>query len=474
MVFSSSYFLVYFLPIFLLVYFLVGKQLKNPVILLASIFFFSWGAPKFIFLLLATTAIDFFLVKWMSEQSDARKKKRILVASLALNIGLLAVFKYANFFVEGFNELLHQCGIQHIAWTEIALPIGISFFVFESITYALDVYRGDQKPLDSFFNYLLYILLFPKLIVGPIIPYRTIAHQITDRSAFETTDHRLNGFYRFCIGLAKKVLIANQIGLYTNIVFGMDFLQLDAFTAWFGLFAFAFQLYFDFSGYSDMAIGLAKMLGFTIPENFNSPYISTSITEFWKRWHISLGKWMRDYLYIPLGGNRVDSKKRLYFNLGLVFLLSGLWHGASWNFVFWGVYHGMFMIFERLFLLKLYERFGRILRIALTFLIVVIGCVFFHTKGPDAAFTYFGQLLPGDVTTPMIFDTKFYFFFLLAAVLSFAGIFQTGRNWQTALYSDKQTDSGHLIYTFASLGLLILSASYLVSGDFNPFIYFQF
>ncbi|ASS47664.1 MAG: sugar acetyltransferase [Candidatus Fluviicola riflensis] len=474
MVFSSSYFMVYFLPIFLLVYFSVGKKLKNPVLLLASIFFFSWGAPRFIFLLLATTAIDFYLVRWMSQQSDARKKKRILIVSLALNIGLLAVFKYANFFVEGFNELLYQLGVQTIGWTEIALPIGISFFVFESITYALDVYRGDQKPLDNFFNYLLYILLFPKLIVGPIIPYRTIAHQITDRSAFETTDNRLNGFYQFCIGLAKKVLIANQIGLYTKIIFEMDFLQLDAFTAWFGLFAFAFQLYFDFSGYSDMAIGLAKMLGFTIPENFNSPYISTSITEFWTRWHISLGKWMKDYLYIPLGGNRVSSKKRLYFNLGLVFLLSGLWHGASWNFVFWGIYHGIFMILERLFLLKFYERVGRILRIAITFMIVVTGYVFFHTKGLDAAFTYFGQLLPNDVVTPVIFDTKFYVFFIVAAVLSFAGILKIGRYLETALYTDKQTDSGHLIATFASFVLLVLSASFLVAGDFNPFIYFQF
>jgi alginate O-acetyltransferase complex protein AlgI len=474
MVFSSSYFMIYFLPIFLLVYFVVGKKLKNPVILLASIFFFSWGAPRFIFLLLATTAIDFYLVKWMSLQSDIRKKKRILIASLALNIGLLAVFKYANFFVGSFNELLNQCGIQQVSWTEIGLPIGISFFVFESITYALDVYRGDQKPLDNFFNYLLYILLFPKLIVGPIIPYRTIAHQIKDRSAFETTDHRLNGFYRFCIGLAKKVLIANQIGLYTKVVFSLDFQQLDAFTAWFGLFAFAFQLYFDFSGYSDMAIGLAKMLGFTIPENFNSPYISTSVTEFWTRWHISLGKWMKDYLYIPLGGNRVDSKKRLYFNLGLVFLLSGLWHGASWNFVFWGLYHGLFMILERLFLLKFYEKVGRIIRIAITFFIVVIGCVFFNIKGLDAAFHYFGQLFPNDAVAPVVFDFKFYFFIILAAVLSFAGIWKIGRNWGNALYADKQTDSGHLIYTFASLTLLILSASFLISGDFVPFIYFQF
>ncbi len=472
MVFSSSYFMVYFLPIFLLVYFSVGKKLKNPVLLLASIFFFSWGAPRFIFLLLATTAIDFYLVKWMSLQSDARKKKRILVASLVLNIGLLAVFKYANFFVESFNELLYQLGIEHIAWTEIVLPIGISFFVFESITYAMDVYRGDQKPLDNFFNYLLYILLFPKLIIGPIIPYRTIAHQITNRE--ETTDNRLNGFYRICIGLAKKVLIANQIGLYTNIVFAMDFQELDAFTAWFGLFAFAFQIYFDFSGYSDMAIGLAKMLGFTIPENFNSPYISASITEFWKRWHISLGKWMRDYLYIPLGGNRVDSNKRLYFNLGLVFLLSGLWHGASWNFVLWGIYHGAFMILERLFLLKFYERVGRIFRVALTFLVVVVGCIFFHIREVDAAFEYFGQLFPSDAVSPVVFDGKFYFFLLIAAVLSFAGISKKALRWTSALYADKQTDAGHLIYTFVSLLLLVLSAVFLNSGEFNPFIYFQF
>ncbi len=472
MVFSSSYFLAYFLPVFLLIYFVVGKKLKNPTLLLFSLLFYSWGAPVFVFILLATTVLDFHLVQWMHNQRDLKKKKLLFLSSLSINILLLITFKYANFFVENVNEVLNGMGFESVGWTKIALPIGISFFVFESITYTVDVYRNIQQPLEKFSNYLLYILLFPKLIVGPIIPYRVIAGQITDRT--ETIDNRLNGFYRFCIGLAKKVLIANQIGVYTTVVFAADYSQLDAYTAWFGIGAFAFQIYFDFSGYSDMAIGLCQMLGFKIPENFDNPYISSSITEFWTRWHISLGKWMKEYIYIPLGGNRVASNRRLYMNLGLVFLISGLWHGASWNFVIWGVYHGLFLILERLFLLKWYTFIGRIPSMLFTFLIVVIGCVFFRIEQVGPAFTYLKRLFIFDGIDINTFDFKFYFFLIVAAILSFSTVLKIGRRAQTALYAEKQTDFGHLSFTLISLIVLIVSAGFILVNGFNPFIYFQF
>lgn len=472
MVFSSNFFLIYFLPVFLLLYFSVGKRLKNPVLLLASLFFFSWGAPRFVFLLLATTAIDFYLIRWMSQQEDQRRKKRILIASLVLNLGLLAVFKYANFFVENINSLLASMGVgSTISWTTILVPIGISFFVFESITYAMDVYRGNQQPLKRFSDYLLYIVLFPKLIVGPIIPYRSIAHQIRDRQS--TADDRLNGFYRFCIGLCKKVLIADQIGTYTVSIFQSDFSTLDGYTAWIGLIAFAFQLYFDFSGYSDMAIGLARILGFTIPENFNKPFTSASITEFWTRWHMSLGNWMREYLYIPLGGNRV-SARRTYFNLIVVFLLSGLWHGASWNFLIWGAWHGSFMLLERLFLLKIYARIGKTPGILFTFIIVVIGCVFFWVRETDQAFTYLGQLFSGEGIDREWFDGKFYFFLILAAVLSFIGLADMRKFLENLVFADRTTNLGHIVFTGLSLLVLLLASSYILAGNYHPFIYFQF
>lgn len=471
MVFSSNFFLIYFLPIFLLLYFLVGKRLRNLVLLLASLFFFSWGAPRFVFLLLGTTLVDFYLIRWMSQQEDQRRKKRILIASLVLNLGLLAVFKYANFFVENINSLLGSMGAETMSWTAIIVPIGISFFVFESITYAVDVYRGNQQPLERFFDYLLYIVLFPKLIVGPIIPYRSIAHQIRDRQS--TVDDRLNGFYRFCIGMCKKVLIADQIGTYTFGIFTSDFSLLDSYTAWVGLLAFAFQLYFDFSGYSDMAIGLARILGFTIPENFNKPFISASVTEFWTRWHMSLGNWMKEYLYIPLGGNRV-STGRMYFNLGLVFVLSGLWHGASWNFLIWGIWHGSFMMLERLFLLKFYKRIGKIPGIVITFGIVVVGCAFFQIRDTEQAFTYLGQLFGGAETTTNWFDGKFYFFLILAAVLSFVGLADIRQFLENLVFSDRKTNVGHLVFTLLSLIVLLLASSYIVAENYHPFIYFQF
>lgn len=367
MVFSSIIFLLAFFPAFLITYYLADKKFKNLVILVFSIFFYSWGAPKFIFVILGTTFLDFHLVKWMSMTKSQLSRRLMLSLSVSVNLGLLFYFKYSNFFIENVNEILSVFGDKHIQWTKLVLPIGISFYTFETITYVVDVYRRVHKPLHNFWDYQTYIILFPKLIAGPIIRYHDLADQITDRSANETIDNRLTGFYRFIIGLAKKVLIANQMGLQADTIFAMDYSTIDSTTAWVGILAYTFQIYFDFSGYSDMAIGIGKMIGFKFPENFNSPYVSQSITEFWRRWHMTLGAWMRNYLYIPLGGNRVSSKARLYFNLWFVFLASGLWHGASWSFVIWGAYHGLFLVLERGFLLNVYKKIGKFPSTVITF-----------------------------------------------------------------------------------------------------------
>jgi alginate O-acetyltransferase complex protein AlgI len=474
MVFSSIHFILFFFPAFLLAYYLVPKKLKNVVILLFSIFFYSWGAPKFIFVILGTTFLDFHLVKWMSQSQNQRHRRLLLILSVSINLGLLCYFKYSNFFIENVNAVLSLFGAHNIQWTKLVLPIGISFYTFETITYVVDVYRKVHKPLKSFWNYQLYIIFFPKLIAGPIIRYHDLADQIEDRTKFETIDNILIGFYRFAIGLGKKVLIANQIGIYADSVFAMNFTDLGTYTAWMGILAYTFQIYFDFAGYSDMAIGIAKMVGFRFPENFNNPYTSRSITEFWRRWHISLGTWMREYLYIPLGGNRVATKRRLYFNLWFVFLASGLWHGASWSFVLWGAYHGLLLVLERGFLLKIYEKMGKLIPMLITFFLVMMGWVFFRIENIGDAFVFFKQLFVFNGTVSNIIDSEFYFYLVLAIIFSFITYFKVGKKWQDAIYFDKYTNKKHVTVFALTFILLLFSIGSIAAFGFNPFIYFRF
>ncbi len=474
MVFSSSLFIFYFLPLFLLIYFLLrNPRLKNIHTLIFSIIFYSWGAPKFIFVILGTTFLDFHLVKWMSITKRILYRRLILTLSVSINLGLLFYFKYSNFFIENANFLLSLFGITAIHWTKLILPIGISFYTFETITYVVDVYRGIHKPLDKFWDYQLYIILFPKLIAGPIVRYHEIADQIKDRSQNESIDNRLTGFYRFCIGLAKKALIANHMGQQADLIFSMNYAELDTYTSWVGILAYTFQIYFDFSGYSDMALGIGKMIGFKFPENFNNPYISESITDFWRRWHMTLGNWMRNYLYIPLGGNRVASKYRLYFNLWFVFLASGLWHGASWSFIIWGAYHGFFLVLEKGFLLKLFERIGKFPRTAITFLIVVIGWVFFRVEKLPDAFMYLKQMFSLD-HNPIQIDAEFYTFFIIAVLFSFFAYCRRGISIQSMVYFETYNLKRHYLISLTSFVLLILSISFITSSGFNPFIYFRF
>lgn len=472
MVFSSSLFLLYFLPIFLLVYHIVPKSWKNYVILISSILFYTWGAPQFVFLLLSATIITFYLVKLLSNSKVRKTRRTLLFFSVSINLGLLVYFKYSNFFVDNFNVFISSLGFKPIAWLDVALPIGISFYTFQTITYALDVYRKVHLPLDKLSNYVLYIMAFPQMIAGPIVRFNTIADQIISRE--EKIDDKLIGLYRFIIGLGKKVLIANVMAEQADLIMDGNILELSSSMAWVGIFAYTMQIYFDFSGYSDMAIGLGKIMGFRFPENFSSPYTSKSITEFWRRWHITLGAFMKDYLYIPLGGNRVG-KNRLYFNLALVFLLSGLWHGASWNFVIWGGFHGLFLILDRLFLLKFLSKLPNIFSILITFFLTIMGWVIFRIENLTDAINFYQVLFSFKDMSNLEFIPEFGLIAVLAIIFSFLASIKIGRKIINFFFErDNYTLIQHLALSLSTIILLILSISFVVSSDFNPFIYYRF
>ncbi len=473
MVFSSSLFILYFLPAFLIIYFILPQKLKNYFALLASIFFYAWGAPTFIFIVLGSITLDFYVVQRMN-RSAGRKKNLLLAFSVVLNVGLLLYFKYANFFVENFNQLLESLGMSPMGWVNIALPIGISFFTFQKLTYSVDVYRKVHEPLIKVTDYALYILMFPQLIAGPIVRYNEIADQLVDRKANENIENRLTGFFRFVIGLSKKVLIANVLGEEVDNIFAMQTQDISAYTAWFGIIAYSFQIYFDFSGYSDMAIGIGRMIGFKFPENFNNPYISQNISEFWRRWHITLGRFMKNYLYIPLGGNRV-SRSRMFFNLWVVFLISGFWHGAAWAFVFWGAFHGFFLIADRLFLLKFYKAIGKIPSIIITYFIVLIGWVFFRAEDITYAWHYIIRMFTFSGNESNIFlDTKFFSILAIATFFAFFGVIPGIEKWQEKMLAEKQKNYAIYLMVAFSIVFLIICIASITSSGFNPFIYFRF
>ncbi|GGG44569.1 MBOAT family O-acyltransferase [Hymenobacter glacieicola] len=450
-------------------------RFKNVVSLVASLLFYAWGGLNFLALFLASVVVNFVLIRFM-DQAQNWQKRIYLILSIVLNVAMLFYFKYANFFLENVSALGEVAGASPLTWEKVVLPIGISFFTFEKLTYTIDVYRGVNKPLRSFWDFMLYIMLFPKMIAGPIVRFHEIADQLTDRTAFDTVDQKLAGLFRFMIGLAKKVLIANVLGEQADAIFGLPPAQLPVAQAWLGAVAYTFQIYFDFSGYSDMAIGLGRLMGFQFPENFNNPYISLSITEFWQRWHITLGRWMRDYLYIPLGGNRVKPG-RLYVNLWTVFILSGFWHGAAWNFIAWGAYHGLFLILDRLFLLRLYRKLGA-LSILPTFLITVVGWVLFRAETLAGALAYVSRMLGlgAEATAALPYYTReFWFTLALAALFSFMAALPRIERWEirTLAASHFSVRAAAGITAVTAL-LLLLSMGYIVGSSFNPFIYFRF
>lgn len=473
MVFSSATFLFIFLPVVLVLYYLVPARWRNGILLAASLLFYSWSEPRFIALLLVSITADYFIARRM-DLAEGSKRKGWLAGSLVLNLATLAYFKYANFFIDNVQQFYGWLGLVPFEWHKVALPVGISFVTFQKISYMVDVYRRDHEAQRRWDVLALYILMFPQLIAGPIIRYKEIVAQLKDRSATDTPDNRLHGFFRFLVGLSKKVLIANVLAQQVDIIFATAPGELAAGTAWIGMLAYTMQIYFDFSGYSDMALGLGRMFGFLFPENFNFPYISQSFTEFWKRWHITLGHWMKDYLYIPLGGNR-QGEGRTYLNLVIVFFLSGLWHGAAWTFVVWGLYHGLFLILDKWGLRKLLDKMGKVPSVLLTFLLVMVGWVIFRADTLGYAVAYLGSLFtfaaPAD---GILLDTRFVVMLILATLLAFSGLIPSVEQKANELFDRVLTLRGAVVVTVLAILLYILNGSALLAGGFNPFIYFRF
>jgi alginate O-acetyltransferase complex protein AlgI len=471
MLFSSGIFLVYFLPIYILGYLIIPEKFKNAYLLLLSIFFYWWGAPVFSIIVLVSSSINFLIAQKIPASANKRK---LLFVYVILNLGLLAYFKYSNFFVENVNAFLLSLGYQSIAWTKVILPIGISFFTFQSITYGVDVYRNDAKPQGNILNYWLYILFFPQLIAGPIVTYSSIEKQLRNRETNATK--MLDGLFRFSIGLGKKVLIGNVMAEFGSELtnYSTD-LGGSSLLSWLIALCYTFEIYFDFSGYSDMAIGLGKMVGFDFPENFDRPYLSKSITEFWRRWHMTLGNFMKNYLYIPLGGNQY-SKNRTFLNLAIVFTLSGLWHGASWNFVVWGLFHGFWLIFERINPFKASNKFKPILMLS-TFFIVLNGWVLFDATSLSEAITNFKSMYGFENFNYWIHkNARYYEFHLLfAVVICLLGYFKYFNSIYHFSFGSKSTNLTQTsLALFGVILLFGLSLSHIVSGSYNPFIYFQF
>jgi alginate O-acetyltransferase complex protein AlgI len=479
MVFSSSLFLFQFLPIFLAIYYLSPNRYRNFVALGASVWFYSWGAPRFIFVLLASSLADFIIAPHLYPAGDGtvnERRRRWLAAGLITNLGVLFYFKYANFFVAEITPLFTALGMTGFHWTDIALPIGISFFTFQKISFLMDVYRGTSRPAQSLPTYFLYVSLFPQLIAGPIIRYHDVARQLTDRQ--HTSSRMLSGIWRFCLGLAKKVLIANVLGEIADHAFALDKGIPDTGFAWLGILSYTFQIYFDFSGYSDMAIGLGRMLGFEYLENFNAPYIARNFTDFWKRWHISLSNWMREYLYFPLGGNR-HGAIRTVFNLWLVFLLSGIWHGASWNFLVWGAFHGFFLSLDKIGSRIAPRPLPALVAVPATFVLVMLGWVFFRAETLAQALSFLGALAghsgtAAPVPTPAFIDSYHLSILAVAVFFSFIPlVFSSDLHSRLEGMEDKLW--WHTGTQFScSIILFVLSACALASGSFNPFIYFRF
>jgi alginate O-acetyltransferase complex protein AlgI len=484
MVFSSAAFLFYFLPVVLALYFPVVRfgKLRNYVLLAASLFFYAWGESEYIVIMLLSIFANYFLGIWVYKQHEKSNSKTAVTTAIAFNILLLIIFKYTNFIVNNINPLLTDFGIPTINIGAVHLPIGISFFTFHCMSYIMDIYRKQTPPQRSLANAALYISLFPQLVAGPIIRYKDICGQLTDR--YVNLERFSKGINRFIIGLGKKVLIANVVALPADKIFNIPPDQLTTPVAWLGIVCYTLQIYFDFSGYSDMAIGLANMFGFKFMENFNYPYISRNIREFWRRWHISLSTWFRDYLYIPLGGNRV-SPARNYFNLFMVFFLCGLWHGASWNFIIWGLFHGAFSVIERSAFGKALER-SRIASHVYCMLVVMVAWVFFRATTFPQAWAYIQAMAGFSNGSGVEWNVGLFMNAKLLIVL-FCGVIgsmpvipwlkelrekllASGRPGPAAVDDGLEFAVSLLIMP----SVFVLCAMSLASGTHNPFIYFQF
>ena len=381
MVFSSIVFLFRFLPLFFLLYYLVPERMKNLILFLGSLIFYAWGEPVYVLLMLFSTVVDYVHGRLLERLRGKRGAKLVLLSSVVINLGVLCFFKYADFLIGSVNAVLGT----KVPLLSLGLPIGISFYTFQTMSYTIDVYRGQARVQRNLLDFGVYVAMFPQLIAGPIVKYRDVEKSMHHRSI--TLPDVSEGLKRFCMGLGKKVLLANNIGELWAFVSAMDLRRISMLTAWLGIVAFGFQIYFDFSGYSDMAIGLGRMLGFRFPENFNYPYISASVTEFWRRWHISLGSWFREYVYFPLGGSRRGLPKQL-LNILVVWMLTGIWHGAGWNFLLWGLWFAFALMLEKLFLGRLLAWLPKGIGILYTLLVALAGWVLFALETPAGIWSY--------------------------------------------------------------------------------------
>jgi alginate O-acetyltransferase complex protein AlgI len=473
MVFSSLLFIYIFLPIFLFIYYITPSKYKNIPALIASYIFYAWGEPIFVFILLFSSFADYIISKLMCR---INKRRALLVVSIILNVGLLIVFKYAGFFTTQLNLILNPLGAGSLSVPQIVLPLGISFFTFQKLSYIIDVYRKNVKPADNFIGYALYVSLFPQLIAGPIVRYHDVNKQIKNRNY--SSEQFCSGLFRFIIGLAKKVLIANYVAVTSQTVFKY-YESASSWQIWIGAIAFSIQIYFDFSGYSDMAIGLGRMMGFEFLENFNRPYTAKSISEFWRRWHISLCNWMSEYLYIPLGGNR-KGKFRTYLNLWIVFLVSGFWHGASWIFVLWGAFHGTMLSAEKFIGKEKLNRIPAVFRNVFCLYLIVISFVIFNSTSINQLKVFLIKMHTVAFQDPSV--TSLLWYRLLStrtiAVFCFAILISIYPNklWgkHVELWSRISAIKKYACALVLSIILFLLSTMSLVSNGYNPFIYFQF
>ncbi len=461
MVFSSLLFLFIFLPVFLTVYFILPKSLRNLILFLASLMFYAWGEPVYVSIMIFSTVLDYTCGRIIDRFREHKLIPKLgLGLSLIGNLGMLGFFKYADFFISNTNALLGT----HWDLLRIALPIGISFYTFQTMSYTIDLYRGKIQVQKNIIAFGAYVAMFPQLIAGPIVTYATVEKELNHREVtFE--DFGL-GAMRFIEGLGKKVLIANNIGLLWDQILNTPINNLSIIGAWLGAISFGLQLYFDFSGYSDMAIGLGRMLGFRFPENFNYPYIAKSVSDFWRRWHMTLTGWFREYVYIPLGGNRV-SKPRFYLNILIVWFLTGFWHGAGWNFILWGLFFAVLMIIERSFLLKYLERLPSFISRFYLLFVVTISWVLFAHDSLDQAISYlkvmFGIGTNSFINTPSLYAiTNFYVLIIIGIVFA------------TPLMNNLKARLNEWVVFAFYVVTLFLSTAYLVDATFNPFLYFRF
>ncbi len=481
MVFSSMVFLCGFLPAVLIGYAVCPAKYRNFFLFVASLFFYAWGEPRYIVIMLFSTVFDFcngLLMEYLDRKGRSQYRKWVLVFSVVINIGILCFFKYTDFVLQSISQLTGNPA--HLL--KLALPIGISFYTFQTLSYTIDVYRREVEVQHNIIDFGMYVCLFPQLIAGPIVRYSDIQDQIKGRKG--NWEGRFYGVQRFILGLAKKVLLANQIGALWNQISVLQHGDMSMASAWLGAIAYTFQIYFDFSGYSDMAIGLGYLFGFRFPENFNYPYISQSITEFWRRWHITLSTWFREYVYIPLGGNRKGMIRQI-FNLLVVWFLTGLWHGAGWNFILWGLYFFVLLLVEKLFLLREMERWPGIFRHLYALFFIIVGWAVFACDDMNRLLTYLGTMFGVNTVAGNKISLYYWSTYGLFLIILLLGSLELPKKAADRLYDRLQQkllavspvwgDSIAFVIRLVWLAVLLLvSVALLVSGSYNPFLYFRF